>query len=172
LVLYAYLCVFAHSRFIENPPDMILGDKLLIFEVVLSHLAKAGTMAWLAMAQGRCASLASVAKAHAVRALALSAHEWHSTQHDRWWGNDDRPVRRCSQRASPAQGSPIRQCGLAVSSLEWGGDKNAEFTGGSRGRAAMVAMGGGSSGCSCVMSPPLKRMISPNQDHYRVALLK
>jgi hypothetical protein len=29
--------VFAHSRFIENPPDMILGDKPLIFEVVLSQ---------------------------------------------------------------------------------------------------------------------------------------
>jgi hypothetical protein len=37
LVLYAYLCVFAHSRFVENPPDMILGDKPLISEVVLSQ---------------------------------------------------------------------------------------------------------------------------------------
>jgi hypothetical protein len=31
------VCVFAHSRFVENPSDMILGDKLLISEVVLSH---------------------------------------------------------------------------------------------------------------------------------------
>jgi hypothetical protein len=29
--------VFAHSRFVENPPDMILGDKPLISEVVLSQ---------------------------------------------------------------------------------------------------------------------------------------
>jgi hypothetical protein len=37
LVLYAYVCVFAHSHFVENPSDMILGDKPLISEVVLSH---------------------------------------------------------------------------------------------------------------------------------------
>jgi hypothetical protein len=36
MVLYAYMSVFVHSRFIENPP-MILGDKPLIFEVVLSQ---------------------------------------------------------------------------------------------------------------------------------------
>jgi hypothetical protein len=36
--LYAYVCVFVHSHFIENPPDMILGDKPLISKVVLSQL--------------------------------------------------------------------------------------------------------------------------------------
>jgi hypothetical protein len=38
MVLYAYMCVFVHSCFVENPPDMILGDKPLIFKVVLSQL--------------------------------------------------------------------------------------------------------------------------------------
>jgi hypothetical protein len=37
MVLYAYMCVFVYSRFVENPPDMILGDKPLISEVVLSQ---------------------------------------------------------------------------------------------------------------------------------------
>jgi hypothetical protein len=33
------LCVvFAYSHFIDNPPHMILGDKPLILEVVLSQL--------------------------------------------------------------------------------------------------------------------------------------
>jgi hypothetical protein len=37
LVLYAYLCVFAHSRFVENPPIWSWETKPLIFEVVLSQ---------------------------------------------------------------------------------------------------------------------------------------
>jgi hypothetical protein len=36
MVLYAYVCVCAFSLRRESP-DMILGDKLLIFEVVLSQ---------------------------------------------------------------------------------------------------------------------------------------
>jgi hypothetical protein len=35
--LYAYLCVFAHSRFVENPPIWSWETKPLIFEVVLSQ---------------------------------------------------------------------------------------------------------------------------------------
>jgi hypothetical protein len=35
--LYAYVCVCAFSLRRESP-DMILGDKPLIFEVILSHL--------------------------------------------------------------------------------------------------------------------------------------
>jgi hypothetical protein len=35
LVLYAYLCVFVHSRFVENPPIWSWETKPLIFEVVL-----------------------------------------------------------------------------------------------------------------------------------------
>jgi hypothetical protein len=37
LVLYAYVCVCAFSLRRESP-DMILGDKPLISEVILSHL--------------------------------------------------------------------------------------------------------------------------------------
>jgi hypothetical protein len=37
MVLYAYMCVFAHSRFVIEFPDMILGDIPLISEVVPSH---------------------------------------------------------------------------------------------------------------------------------------
>jgi hypothetical protein len=34
------ICVaFVYSHFTENPTDMILGDKPLIYEVVLSHHA-------------------------------------------------------------------------------------------------------------------------------------
>jgi hypothetical protein len=38
LVLYAYVCVCAFSLRRESP-DMILGDKPLISEVILSHPA-------------------------------------------------------------------------------------------------------------------------------------
>jgi hypothetical protein len=33
------MCVYMHSRFIENHPIRILEDGLLIFEVVLSQFA-------------------------------------------------------------------------------------------------------------------------------------
>jgi hypothetical protein len=36
MVLHAYMCVCAFSLYRESP-DMILGDKLLIFEMVLSQ---------------------------------------------------------------------------------------------------------------------------------------
>jgi hypothetical protein len=48
LVLYAYLCVFAHSRFVENPPIWSWETKPLIFEVVLSQLPRVVTLARLA----------------------------------------------------------------------------------------------------------------------------
>jgi hypothetical protein len=38
MVVYAYVCVFVHSRFIENPPIRSWETNPLIFEVVLSQL--------------------------------------------------------------------------------------------------------------------------------------
>jgi hypothetical protein len=32
------MCVYMHSRFVENHPIWILNDRPLIFEVVLSHI--------------------------------------------------------------------------------------------------------------------------------------
>jgi hypothetical protein len=32
-----HICVYMHSRFVENQPTQILKDKLLIFKVVLSN---------------------------------------------------------------------------------------------------------------------------------------
>jgi hypothetical protein len=34
-----HICVYMHSRFVENHPIRILEDGPLIFEVVLSHLS-------------------------------------------------------------------------------------------------------------------------------------
>jgi hypothetical protein len=37
------MCVYMHSRFVENHPIRILEDGLLISEVVLSHGSRVGT---------------------------------------------------------------------------------------------------------------------------------